>query len=149
MKNNTLTERFRAWIWILIPLCLSACADTAPPLIISDAVIREMAPGRDTGVAYLNIENLSKQTLTLNYVQSERTDTIEVHQHLYEDGVMKMRPLAHLMVAPGEKVVFSPGGFHLMLFGVDAPLKEGETLDLVFEFQNLEPVTVTATVKRL
>lgn len=116
---------------------------------IEDVVVREMAPGRDVGVAYLSLHNQSKQSLVLNYVHSPRTDRIEVHRHLYEDGLMKMREVKHLAIDPGARLEFAPGGHHLMLFGVDTPFKSGESVEFTFEFENHPPQTVTAEVKRL
>lgn len=131
-------------VWVL----MSGCSEK-PSIIISQGVIKETPPGRDTGAAYVTIENASKESLVLNYVHSARTDVIEVHQHLYDNGMMKMREVKHLTIDPGTKLEFSPGGYHLMLFGIDAPFEAGQSLELIFEFQNHPPQSTTAVVKRL
>ena len=130
-----------------IALGLSACQRESNAISIENAVVRATAPGQKVGVAYLSITNNAKKNITLNYVHSSRIATIEIHQHLYEDGMMKMREVPHLDIGPGETVHFKPGGYHLMLFDLEAPLKEGEGLDLNLEFQD-HTIAVQALVKR-
>ena len=62
------------------------------------------------------------------------------------DGKMTMRPAGVLDVPAGERVVFEPGGLHLMLMGLAAPLREGETFPLTLRFEDGAPVTVTVPV---
>lgn len=137
--------RFWAALFVLASLGCSEKSD----LRIDNLVVREMPPGSEVGVAYLTIENMSSESLILNYVHSPRTDVIEVHQHLYENGLMQMREVKHLTIDPNTRVEFKPGGYHLMLFGVDSRFEAGQELELTFEFENKAPVTVTAAVRRL
>jgi hypothetical protein len=51
-----------------------------------------------------------------------------------EDGVMKMRPLKDLTVAPGETLQLAPGGSHVMLMGLAKPLEEGSSFPLTLDF---------------
>ena len=102
-------KRCAALLCILVCVLLAACADKSEPeFALSNLVIREMPPGRDVAVAYLTIENFSKQALTFNYVHSPRTQSIEVHQHVHEDGKMLMREVKHYSVAPMARVDFVP-----------------------------------------
>ena len=116
---------------------------------LSNLVIREMPPGRDVAVAYLRLENFSESGLTFNYVHSPRAEAVEVHQHIHEDGKMKMREVKHFTIAPESKVDFVPRGYHLMLFGVTERFVEGENVEMTFEFENQEPLTLIAEVKKL
>jgi len=47
-----------------------------------------------------------------------------------------MRPVSNLAVAPGEEVELAPGGLHIMLMKLDAPLIEGEPIDICLELEN-------------
>lgn len=140
---------FKQPILVALIFCLlSACSKQAEFEVVN-LVVRETPPGSDTGVAYLSIQNNMKENLVLNYVHSPRTDVIEVHRHLYEDGLMKMREVKHLSIDPSQRLDFTPGGYHLMLFGIDERFIEGQEFDLTFEFENQPPLIVTATVRRL
>ena len=116
---------------------------------ISNLIIRETPPGTKRGVAYLSIQNNSDKALVLNYVHSKRTESIEVHRHLYEEGMMKMREVKHLNIDPNQRLDFTPGGYHLMLFGIAERFEEGQEVELTFEFEQHAPKTVVAKVSRL
>jgi copper(I)-binding protein len=45
-----------------------------------------------------------------------------------------MRPVeGGLEIKPGETVTFKPGGYHIMLVGLKAPLQEGKTVAAAFK----------------
>ena len=51
------------------------------------------------------------------------------------DGVMKMREVEGLELKPGDMITFAPGGYHIMLIGLKAPLKVGDSFPLTLTFQ--------------
>jgi copper(I)-binding protein len=63
--------------------------------------------------------------------------------------MMKMRPVASLAVEPDETLVFQPGGYHLMLFDLQAPLMPGETHSITLVSENCGEALVTAEVQSL
>lgn len=132
----------------LVVLCLFSCSKQVE-FEVTDLVIREAPPGAETGVAYLAIRNNSDKSLVLNYVHTPRTSMVEVHRHLYENGLMKMREVRHLTVDPQSTVEFTPGGYHLMLFGADSRFEAGQEVPITFEFENKPPLTMSAQVRRL
>jgi len=58
-----------------------------------------------------------------------------------------MRPVEKIQVAPGEPTVLKPGGLHVMLIGLEAPLKEGESFPLTLTFQQAGKTEVTVSVE--
>jgi hypothetical protein len=71
----------------------------------------------------------------------------EVHEHIHDNGVMRMRPVAGgIPLEPGKKLTLLPGGYHLMLEGLRQPLKPGESFPLTLTFAHAAPVTVTVAV---
>lgn len=139
---------FRRSAGAFVLLLLAAC-EPKPSFEITDAVIAETPPGRRVAVAYLNLHNHSSESLVLNYVSAERVENIEVHRHIYDNGMMKMREVKHLSVDAGSVLRFSPGGYHLMLLGVAQRFQRGEQVELTFEFQGHPPLTVVAEVRQL
>lgn len=60
----------------------------------------------------------------------------EVHEMAVANGVMTMRELAKgLEIAPGQKVEFKPGSFHVMFMDLKSQVREGQPIKgtLVFE----------------
>jgi copper(I)-binding protein len=58
-----------------------------------------------------------------------------------------MRPLPELTVAPGNTVKMEPGGIHLMIMGLKAPLLAGATVPLTLEFRNAGSIKVQLAVE--
>jgi copper(I)-binding protein len=111
---------------------------------ISNARVREPIPGRMMSAAFLTLKNTAKHTRKLVSVSAEWAGLIEIHTHLHEDGVMKMRQINSLEIPGGESVVLEPGGLHLMLFKLQLPLED--TLPMELCFSNGECIETTATL---
>lgn len=76
----------------------------------------------------------SPTDVTLIKAETTVAKTVEVHGMDHQNGVMHMRALGSLQVASGTTVELAPGGTHLMLLGLNKPLKAGETLQLKMTF---------------
>ena len=65
-----------------------------------------------------------------------------------QDGVMKMRELAGgLPIEAGKAVSLAPGGYHLMLIQLKAPLKKGDQVPVTLTFEKAGKVDVTLDVQ--
>jgi periplasmic copper chaperone A len=61
---------------------------------------------------------------------------------------MKMRPLEQgLTIEPGKTVKLAPGGYHLMLSDLKAPLKQGDKLPVALEFERAGKVQLSLDVE--
>lgn len=59
-----------------------------------------------------------------------------------------MRPLDKgLTIEPGKIVKLAPGGYHLMLMDLKAPLKQGDKLPITLEFEKAGKVQVSLDVQ--
>ena len=67
--------------------------------------------------------------------------------HSMDDGVMRMRRIPHIHLPPGQTVSLQPGGLHIMLFDLAAPLKEGDEFPLTLIFEDGSSKDVTAIVR--
>lgn len=101
---------------------------------ISDAWVRATAPGQKVGAAYMTLQ--SPQAVKLVYAESKSADEVEIHSMSMTNGIMKMRKLEALSLQPNKPEKLAPGGFHLMLFGLKAPLKAGEKVTLTLCFKD-------------
>ena len=88
-----------------------------------------------TGAAYFTVANKGSAPDRLLSVSSPVADKASLHEEKMEGGMMKMRPLDSLTIAPGKSLALKPGGDHLMLEGLKHPLKEGEHFPLVLTFE--------------
>jgi len=71
----------------------------------------------------------------------------ELHEHINDNGVMRMREVkAGLAINPSTPMVMKPGGYHIMLIGLKAPLEAGTTIDLSLEFESGKTFDLTVPV---
>jgi copper(I)-binding protein len=78
-------------------------------------------------------------------VNSPAAERIEMHESGTDArGVTTMRPLDQVPL--GEEITFSPGGKHLMVYGLDPQTPPGTAVELTFRFRTAEPVTVRAAL---
>ena len=72
----------------------------------------------------------------------------QIHQMKMDGSTMQMRALpAGLDLPAGKAVELKPGGYHLMLMDLKAPLKAGDTVDLRLVIQARDGKTQTLVVK--
>ncbi|GIX11943.1 copper chaperone PCu(A)C [Elioraea sp.] len=131
---------------------LALAAAAAPAAAHHDHRIEVVEPwaraalaGR-TGAAYMTLVNPTDTTDRLIAAASDAAETVELHAHLHEGGVMRMRPVTAIEIPPGEPVVLAPGGLHIMLIGLRRDLKRGETIRLTLRFERAGTVEVELPV---
>jgi hypothetical protein len=59
-----------------------------------------------------------------------------------------MRPVAALDIPAGQPVTLKPGGEHIMLIGLQHPLREGQTFPLTLNFEKAGARTVTVAIEK-
>jgi copper(I)-binding protein len=120
----------------------------AGDLVISQAWSRATPGGAKTGGGFLTLENKGSAPDRLVAVSGDFAGKIEVHEMSVKDGVMTMRPLENgLTIEPGKTVKLAPGGYHLMMLDLKAPLKQGDKLPVTLEFEKAGKVAVTLDVQ--
>jgi len=107
---------------------------------------RASAGAATSGAIYLTLTDHG-QADRLVSVSTPVAATAEVHESIDDHGVMKMRPVGNLALEPGKPVTFKPGGYHVMLMGLKAPLKAGDSFPLTLNFEHAQPMTVTVSVQ--
>ena len=122
-------------------------ADPGTPDVRFDHVwARPTAAGATTGAVYFSVTATTRPD-RLTGASSPVAATTELHQTINDNGVMKMRAVPSIDLIPGKPVVFSPGGYHVMLTGLKSALKAGDSFPLTLTFEHAPPVTVTAKVE--
>jgi copper(I)-binding protein len=79
---------------------------------------------------------------------SPAAQAVELHTSLDQVGVMKMQRIETIPVAPDAPAELAPGGRHVMLIGLAAPLEEGMTVPLTLTFERAGEVTLDVAVAK-
>jgi copper(I)-binding protein len=115
------------------------------PIEINGAFIRPPFPGRDVASAYFDITNHGADARLVS-ASSPVSESVEIHTHRMEDGVMKMRRVDGVDLPSGETLSFKPGSYHLMMFKTSLP--EGtEDVSVTLNFQAADSVTLMVPIK--
>jgi len=127
-------------------LFFASVAVQAQDILVEEPWARESPPGVQNGAAYMSLVNQSSDTDRLVSASAPVSETVELHTHLMEEGVMKMRQVKAIEVAPSSATVLQPGGLHVMFIGLGEPLVAGESFPLTLNFENAGEITVEVPV---
>jgi hypothetical protein len=113
----------------------------AGDLVISQPWSRAAGQGGQ-GAGYLGIANRGGAPDRLMGASSPAADRVELHTHIREGEVMRMREVPSIELPPGQTVTLQPGGLHLMLVRLAQPLRQGETVPVTLRFERAGEVTL-------
>src|ERR1700748_770333 len=104
-------------------------------------------PGKaENGAAYVTITSPTADRLIS--ASTPAAKKAELHTMSMQCIVMKMRPISGVDTPAGQAVSLKPGGEHIMLMGLNQPLREGQSFPLTLDFEKPAPRTVTVTVEK-
>ena len=130
---------------LALAACLASQAQAQPaPVVVTQAWSRATIPGGQTGAVYLTVTAAAPDRLT--GASTPAAGKAELHLSSMADGVMEMRPVADLPVAPGAPIRLEPGGYHLMLVHLKQPLHPGDHFPVTLTFEHAGEVTAQAVV---
>ena len=131
----------------LLGAFLAGPALAGPAIEVADPWARPSIPNRPAA-AYLEIRNTGDTPDRLVAARAGGAGKVELHKAEQLEGVMIMSPVDSIEVPAGGAAKLAPGGLHIMLFDLAAPLAEGDTLDLTLEFEESGEVDVAVPVER-
>lgn len=123
----------------ILALCLLgiATAHAQAQIAIEDLHLR-YGIGDRPSVIYATFTNHSHQPISLVGVSSPSFGRIELHNHLHEGNIMRMRKIERITLPPHKAIKLQTGGLHLMAFD----RSEADAITLTFTFDNAPPQTL-------
>jgi copper(I)-binding protein len=115
-------------------------------IVVSKGWARPTLTPTQPGGAYFSVTNHTKTDDRLFEVSSSQATRTEMHDNVHEGDVVRMVHLPELSIPAGATVQFAPGGKHVMMFGLDAPLKSGDSVPLTLSFEHVGEVAISVTV---
>jgi copper(I)-binding protein len=107
----------------------------AAPSVQVSGWARPTVPGQSVGAAYLTIRNKGAAPDRLLALGSPAATSVSVHQTTNAGGISRMRPVGPIVIGPGRGLSMAPGGMHVMLMGLKAPLRPAARLPLLLRFE--------------
>lgn len=134
---------------VILLTCASAHEFSVGGLTIVHPWARATPVSSKNGVVFLEIRAAAdlRGGDRLISGRSKIAERIEIHNHVVENGVARMRRVDGVAVAAGESVVLGPTGFHVMLIGLRRPLKQDDMVALTLVFERAGEIMIEATVE--
>lgn len=119
---------------------------TLGQITIGQAYARATAPGQPAGGAYLQLDNRGPADRLVS-ASADVSQRVELHEMKMEGDVMRMRQVEAIELPPNKRVELKPGGLHIMLIGLKAPLKAGERFPMTLRFEKAGEVKLDVAVE--
>ena len=114
-------------------------------LTVTQAWARPTTSTAKAGAVFVSIANSGAATALVG-AETPAAERTELHTHVMEGEVARMRPVESIPVPAGGAVALAPGGDHLMLFGLKKGLAVGDKVPLTLRFQDGATVPAEAEV---
>ena len=128
----------------LVALPVLTSAALAADVEVRDAYARSSNP--KVGGAFMVLVNHGDAPAKLVEVRSDVAAAVELHTHVMEDGIAKMRPVEAIEVPAHGEHRLQRGGDHVMMMGLTAPLAPGDTVAATLVFDDGDTLDVEIPV---
>ena len=101
---------------------------------------RATVPGAKVGGGYMTIRNAGVADKLVS-ASSPAAAKVELHVHINDNGVMRMREVPGYEVPAKGAFELKPGGAHLMFMDLKRPFKEGDKVPVKLKFEKAGEVS--------
>lgn len=123
---------------------------SAPPVKavrVENAWVR--ASNAHTAAVFLELYNDTDIDAFLGMAMSDRCTHTELHDHIQEGHVFRMRPVPRISIPARSQVSLAPGGKHIMLLNLCHPLREGDLVLVTLRYEDGAEDVLQVPVKPL
>jgi hypothetical protein len=117
----------------------SLIAMPATAATISNPWLRVL-PGDIPAAGYFILMNDGPKLLVLNGASSSACGMLMLHKSSDMGGMASMEEVTSISIAPGQKIEFKPGSYHLMCMSPKAGMKKGSTVKVTLTFAGGPPL---------
>ncbi len=134
-----------------LTVAAAACSG-ADGVTVERAWARTSPMMASAGAVYMDLESAVADRLTGASVDPSVAPVVEIHETAMADsgdmsGQMTMREVGEIALPAGETVSLEPGGYHIMLLALPAPLTVGQTFDITLSFESAGDLVVEVEVR--
>ena len=123
--------------------------EAATEVAAVDAFVRAIPEGQKNSAVFMVLKNQGSTDHALVGARSEAARIVELHTHINEGGMMKMRRIERIEVTAGASTVLEPGGLHVMLIDLERSINEGDEVTVELEFEDGSTLQVTAPARKV
>lgn len=130
----------------LLPISANA-AGTADQISVVDPYVRMAPPGAKVTGAFMVLKNAGDKEAQLVSATSQVASMTELHNHINDGGVMRMRQVKEIVIPAKGEVALKPGSYHVMLIDMKSVPKEGDHVIIKLNFGDGTSKDVHAVTK--
>lgn len=120
----------------------------ADAVTVVQPYVRLAPPNAPATGAFMVLKNGSDKEVRLVKAESAVAKSVELHNHINDGGVMKMRQVHAIAIKAKGETALEPGSYHVMLLGMKAALKEGDKVAITLGFEDGSSKQVDAVVSK-
>ncbi len=126
-----------------------AAGSAADNVSVTDPYVRLMPPGQNVTAAFMVFKNADDKDHKVVKADNPISQVTELHTHVNEDGMMKMRQLKDIEIKAGGAATLQPGSLHLMLINLKQTPKEGDNVPITVTFEDGSSKKFDAPVRKM
>ena len=119
----------------------------ADKVTVTDPFVRAVPPVVKTSAAFMQLKSSDEVERFLVDARTPVAGAVELHMHVKDGDVMRMRRIPHIHLPPAAQVSLQPGGLHIMLFDLKQPLKPGDEVPITLVFEDGSSKDIVAPVR--
>jgi hypothetical protein len=104
-------------------------------------------PGKLPAGGYFTAQNNTRRDIAITGVSSDACGMLMIHQSSNKGGMSSMDMMMRVTVPANGKLVFAPGGYHLMCTDPTPKMKIGARVPVVLQFSDGSAVAVAFAVR--
>ena len=137
-----------AFVALTLASTLGFADGMAEHIRVDHAHVRLMPPAAPNSAAFLTLHNSGERAAQLTGAASPAARTVELHDHIRDGDIMRMRRIdGGIAIPAGRNATLAPGGKHIMLIGLTAPLQAETVVEITLSFADGSARTVAVPVQ--
>ena len=148
-NRKTVSLKKIALLPLLASLAMPGYASMSEDIEVIEPYARAVTAAQSNSAVFMQLKNTSNQEGRIVNATSNVSSVVELHTHVNDNGVMRMRRVNEIKIPANSTVELRPGGLHIMLINLYEGLNEGDSVRLEIEFADNSKLVVTAPVKKV
>jgi copper(I)-binding protein len=140
--------RHPVFVGLICTLTHIAAATAETGVSVRDAWVREAPPGAAMMAGYMVLQNNTSRPQVLLAASSSGFGTVMIHRTVVKEGLTGMEHASQIELLPNARLLFAPGGYHLMLLNPKRTLHAGDHVDISLEFRGGLVIPVAYEVRK-
>lgn len=134
-------------LMLLLATPLALADSAADEILIASPYVRAVPALSENSAMFVTLKNTGASNRALVSAASRAAKVVELHTHIDDGGIMRMRPIEKIDLKAKQSTILKPGGLHIMLIGLRRPLEVGTTVQIDLEFDDGSTKPVVAPIK--